>query len=83
MIGQVLLLQLSAPSYYIHQPKRNILSNILTHLAKSKHIIKSEVLLVNTGMQIQIQIQINLLFLKNITFLLEENTINCSAVHKD
>jgi 4-amino-4-deoxy-L-arabinose transferase-like glycosyltransferase len=38
--------------------------------------------------QIQIQIQINLLFLKNITFLSslsEEITINCnvSAVHKD
>jgi hypothetical protein len=33
--------------------------------------------------QIQIQIQISLLFLKNITFLSEEITINCSAVHKD
>jgi hypothetical protein len=31
----------------------------------------------------QIQIQISLLFLKNITFLSEEITINCSAVHKD
>jgi hypothetical protein len=32
---------------------------------------------------IQIQIQISLLFLRNITFLSEEITINCSAVHKD
>jgi hypothetical protein len=34
-------------------------------------------------LRIQIQIQINLLFLKNITFLSEEITINCSAVHND
>jgi hypothetical protein len=35
-----------------------------------------------TQIQIQFQIQISL-FLKNITFLSEEITINCSAVHKD